>query len=367
MTTDDGDGHDRSAAMVYLVLSHSRIPQLLRLICTLRSGSPQATVVVHHDGRVEPLDTALALEAGADHVIGAPEPVWWGDLSMVEALLRSLRWIDENVDYDWVVQLSGQDYPGRPLRDLERHLALGSAEGYVRHERVGSERDVGVLPADSMVRRYFFRYRHLPGGRVVSRLVERAQGHRQARAVSPAPFPGPTAAGGAGVQPGGRTGSAGMPWRRFLDALRRVPLHITVLPRGLGTTVGWRVRSTPFVADYPCWKGSFWTTLSRPAVREVLAVIDGRLELLAHYRQTMGPEESVLPTVLANSPNVRLSAEPLRFVSWIDGSAHPRTLGIEDLSAIEASNAFVARKFDETVDAEILDALDRRLRTVATS
>lgn len=362
MIREDAESATLSGRTVYLVLSHGRIPQLLRLLRTVRAGSPHATVVVHHDGHAEPLDEAAARAAGADHLIEARRPVRWGELSLVDALLRSLRWIDANVDYDWVVQLSGQDYPTRPLRDLEAHLAAGDAGAYVRHERVGSELDVGILATDGMVRRYFFGYRRLPGGAVVSRLVERRRDRR--RTLAPV---APTAHRSAGPSPGAAPGWFGGWWRRFLGALDRVPAHVTVLPRGLGVKVGWRIRSTPFTADYPCWKGSFWATLSRPTVAEVLHQLDERTELLDQYRHTVIPEESVLPTVLANSPNVRLSGEPLRFVSWVAGAAHPCTLGIGDLPAIDASNAFLARKFDQTLDADVLDELDRRLAGPAAS
>jgi len=40
------------------------------------------------------------------------------------------------------------------------------------------------------------------------------------------------------------------------------------------------------------------------------------------------------------------------------GAAHPETLTIEDLDAIQASGAFFARKVDLGASAELLDRLD---------
>jgi hypothetical protein len=41
--------------------------------------------------------------------------------------------------------------------------------------------------------------------------------------------------------------------------------------------------------------------------------------------------------------------------------AHPEILRLTDLEAVLASGKYVGRKFDESVDSDILAALDRRL------
>lgn len=346
-----------AAPTTYVILSHGRIPQLLRLLRTLRAGSPHAHLVVHHDGHVVPLDPAEARAAGADHVVVAPGPIAWGDMTVVDAVIRSLRWVHEHLDDGWVVLLSGQDYPVRPLADLEQRLATGPADAYIRHDRVGTDREIGRWTADTMARRYFFHYRPVPGGAAMGSLLARLS----ARVKQPPPDPASGAADAPGPSGPAPAGSAPAPNPGLLRRLRSVPVHLVVLPRGLGLRVGWRARDTPFGPGYPCWKGAMWAMLSARAVETVLTEVDRRPDLLDHYRQTMIPDESVLATILANAPGLRLDGEPLRYTVWSGGSPHPRTLTAGDLPAIEASGAFLARKFDAEQHPEVLDVLDGRL------
>jgi hypothetical protein len=64
-------------------------------------------------------------------------------------------------------------------------------------------------------------------------------------------------------------------------------------------------------------------------------------------------------TVLANEPAMRLWGDYRRFTKWHVGSPRPLVLGLADLEEMLASGADFARKFDETVDAAVLDEIDR--------
>jgi len=46
-------------------------------------------------------------------------------------VLRCYAWLLERVEFDWVVTVSGQDYPIRPPAQIERKLAAGPYDGYV--------------------------------------------------------------------------------------------------------------------------------------------------------------------------------------------------------------------------------------------
>ena len=49
--------------------------------------------------------------------------VEWGGANRVQMHLNGLRWIVDNVDFDWIIIISGQDYPIQPLKNLEKFLA----------------------------------------------------------------------------------------------------------------------------------------------------------------------------------------------------------------------------------------------------
>ena len=62
--------------------------------------------------------------------------------------------------------------------------------------------------------------------------------------------------------------------------------------------------------------------------------------------------------MLHATPGLRLSGDTRRYSAWTAGAARPAILRLADLDRIVASGADFARKFDVTVDAAVLDALD---------
>jgi len=78
-------------------------------------------VWLRHDYSKASLHTERIADMSAV-ILPPTTPVTWGDFSFVDVLLESLRAIEAREDYSWIVILSGQDYPIRPLADLERHL-----------------------------------------------------------------------------------------------------------------------------------------------------------------------------------------------------------------------------------------------------
>lgn len=310
-------------------MSHARPSQVTRLVRTLRRGSPRCYVLVHHDYRKSHLDPEPLEEPGAVTVMRAVDPIEWGDFSIVAAALRALEWVHRHVEYDWIVLLSGQDYPVRPLAEIEAQLAASGHDAFVEVDAVlAPPRGMSHADADGggLARRYYFRYARLPAPtlrapalmrRVARRIALALSDHQPFVAVHPMP--------------------PGVPWR-----------------------VGVRRRRTPFSADRPCVKGSFWMTLSRRAVAETLATIEREPALLRHYRRAILPDESLLQTLVLAGNGLDVSSTAVRYVSWPSSSSpNPRTLTAADLGVIVGSPAHFARKFDEQVDVTALDRLDR--------
>ncbi|HWK28857.1 MAG TPA: beta-1,6-N-acetylglucosaminyltransferase [Solirubrobacter sp.] len=142
--------------VAYLILSYT-LPELAaRLVATLRAGSPDAVVAVHHDDRRTTLGPVDALRI-------PPVPIEWGHGSQLAAVLRALRWLRERAAFDWVVLLSGQDYPIRPVGEIEAELLGADVDAFIQHAPVAPLR-----AQDEFVRRY--RYRWRPGSARLARL-----------------------------------------------------------------------------------------------------------------------------------------------------------------------------------------------------
>lgn len=316
------------ARVAYLVWTHAQPDHVLRLLRTLRALSPDSHLVVHHDRTNCALDEAAIAALGGTHLLYAEEPMRWGDVSMLNALLRCLRWIDEHLEYDWVIHLSGADFPLRPLRELEERLATEGKDAYLIHDRLGTTEEARGRREEAY-RRYFYQYYQLPRLRLSRGL--------------PAP--------------------ARAALRRRAERLKAVPagMYVKPLPRGQGVRVGRRSRRGLFRGDYACYKGSLWVALSRRAVCRYFHALHDRPEIYRYYARTINPDESITATVLANDPTVRLDPDSLRYTNWVPGRPHPEVLTTADLDAMLASGKYLARKFDPAVDAQVFDELERRL------
>ena len=267
----------------------------------------------HHDDRSSQLDRA-ALDALDVLRIEPPSPVAWGEFAQLAMILRCLRFALAQADFDWLVLLSGQDYPVRPVAEIECSLALADVDAFAE-TRPCARPSLAAIP-DEFAARYFFRWRPLPP-RVPPRLV-RAAGLR------------------------GR-----------LARLRAMPS---------GTWVGVRALRSPFGSAFACYRGGDWLTLSRAAVEAVERFADDRPDVLGYYTHTLHPNESFVQTVLGNDPSLRLSGDTRRYNVWDrPHMSGPRVLTIGDLELVLGSGTDFARKFDETVDRAALDELDSRV------
>lgn len=303
--------------VAYLITSYKLPDQVRRLATVLRAGSPEGVIIVHHDDRECSVDHP-ALETLGVLFVEPPSTVAWGEFSQLAMVLRCLRWVRDRVDFDWLVLISGQDYPIRPITAIEQSLADAEVDAFIGTGPCGRppfRRAIGEFAF-----RYYYRWRPAPG--VVAGLV---------------------------AQHGWR----GLPL-----------IGSRVMPSGVW--VGVRAPRSPFGPQLVCHVGSDWFTLSRTAVDAVDHFIRVRPEVVDFYRRTLIPTESFIHTVLANDDSLRLSPDNRRHLVFDapDRSA-PRILRTQDLDSILLSGADFARKFDETIDKGVLDEIDRRVHSTS--
>jgi hypothetical protein len=294
--------------VAYLVVSHRSPGQVLRLVRALREG-PSAEVVVRHDQRHSRLDAAAVEDAGGSLLREGLE-VEWGEWSQLRMLLAALERIAAELDPGWLLILSGQDYPLRPLAEVESRLARSQDDAYL-----GAHWELDT--------------RSFPQGREGEFFLRYAYRHLRAPRLP--------------VLPG---------------RLRRVAYYRD-RPRRLGIR---RLR-LPFRDDLRCWVSSDWPALSRCALQAVLRTAAAEHRLMRHYRRTVAPAESFFATALMNDPNLSVSGDDRRYVRFQPGAASPDVLTSADFEELAASGAHFARKFDVAVDARVLDLLDERRRS----
>jgi hypothetical protein len=304
----------------YLIQSHTCSPQIYRLVRILKKSSPSAYVVISHDFANHQLDTSPLLDLPGVKVLEKTASGIRGDFSLVQAYLDTLRWLfNNNINFDWIINLSGQDYPTQPLQKFERLLRKTQYDGFLEW--------FDVLSPDSHWKmregrdRYFYRY------------------WRSKKALSN--------------------------WQiKLLRPLQLLANHTQPFIRVnlyYGLMVGLHNSIHPFRQNFCCYGGSYFKTLSRKCAEYLYKDFCENTQLVNYYRDTRQPDESYMQTVLINSNLFNFCADNLMYVDFsaqtYDG--HPRKLTSEDFPKLQDCNYYFARKFDLSLDSTILDELDR--------
>lgn len=308
--------------LAFVLLTHGRPDAILRVAEVLVRGSRDRLVVVCHDGPSEERQR-LAASRLVDKVL--PSPGGRGRFGLVDAALSAMRWLEAQPKaYDWLVQLSGQDYPIRPIRELEDELARGGVDGYFHHFDAFNPTEAAEGPMSwsqaEVENRYHFRYALL-----------KPETTALLRAVLKAP-------------------------RLLLERTLGYRLHT-----GYALMVGAR-SSTPFSPSFRLFGGSFWVTINRKSVRALLHFVDERPDVVAYFRDVLNPDEAFFHTVLANRADILLSRRELRYYDFsMTRLGRPALISHSDLDRVLASGCYFARKFDLERDPHIANEIDKRL------
>jgi Core-2/I-Branching enzyme len=315
--------------VVYLIIAHTNPEQVLRLARTIVASSETAQVVVCQDRHSTAPAPAL-LRLPRVRTIVAPFVAAWGAFSLVQLLLFAFNWAAEQLEFEWLVLLSGQDYPLMPLAQIEDELALSPYDGYVR-----------AVPIDGAVPCGPNQCRIVAGTAGCGECLRRYRYHFTTLPLNPL----------VGRDPVRR-------WRRVFRRINRAQPHLYL-------RLGRQQASTPFNASLRCYKGSAWFTLRRNALHRMLAAIARQPALLRYYRRTLIPDESLFQTVLWNDPALRLCADNRRYIAWRGTDADsPNILRADDVPAALASGAQFARKFDTRIDRLALDLIDEHVQVL---
>jgi O-antigen/teichoic acid export membrane protein len=320
----------RPVRVCYYLQTHSVPAQVARLVGVIKEGSPGSVVLISHDAAGPPLDIPRLEALPGVHVF--VEPGGYGDFSHLDRYFAAVDWLDAHgVEFDWLENITGQDYPLRPIADIERTLAHSDVDGYLLYapvfpDRTPSGADRGAAPqfqlcaARDAATRYQYKHRRF-----------------------------------------GRPTPAEQRWLRPAMALNLLQPWVRV---SLGfAAIGMRRRRTVFTDGFVCYGGWFFCTLSAACVRYAREYARDNPGVVAYFRTVLAPEEVFLQTVLVNSGRFRFEPDAKRYIDLTRSrNNHSKILGVADLDPMLASGAHWARKFDPAHDAEILDMLDRQVR-----
>jgi hypothetical protein len=294
--------------LAFIVSAYKLPAQLVRLV--RRLDGPGTTVLVHVDARTDDTTFRAMREPLADltHVHFLPRHAChWGDFGHVRASLKGLRaLIESGRDFDYVVLLTGQDYPLRSQGAIAATLRARAGEIFMSGRSLPHEywTDGGTDRID----RWYFRVR----GRAL-------------------PFPG-------------------APFRRgWLNRAWSLPAHVLRLRRS-------------FPAGLQPWGGSSYWMMPADCARYVDRFVRTRPDYVRFFERVLIPDEMFFHTIVMNSAfAARVADDDLRYIDWSEDRDNPKLLTTADFDALMTSGQLFARKFDPDVDAAVLDLIDRAI------
>ncbi|MBR0697926.1 hypothetical protein JQ553_32385 [Bradyrhizobium lablabi] len=259
--------------IAYLILAHSHSDQLSRLVRQLQS--PAADMFVHIDARVEigPFVHAVGSDA---HFIANRIPIYWGDYSLISAALVLMETaLAAPRRYDYLVLISGADYPLRSAPEIENFFSENNGLQFI---------DSVAMPSAA-------------AAKPLSRLTT-YKGR-----------PGPL-------------GSCAGKGRRLLG--------------GFGLMPKARNYKKYFGELMPC-AGNQWWALTRDACAYVQKFAADHPRLMRFYKNTHVPDEMVFQTILANSPFRSNMRRSLTYSDWSGGGASPSEIGDRHIAMFRAN------------------------------
>jgi hypothetical protein len=306
----------------FALVTYNEPDQVLRLVKTLNEMFGSPPIGCHHDFGQSPLDETL-FPRNVEFVRPCLATKW-GNISVCLAALKTFRLLRDRHQPDWIILLSGCDYPVRPASEILGHLADTKFDAFLDHREIKSstasigQTDTAGFGRPDWIPLAYYRYR-----------ASRCWWPRPSKKLL---------IGGI------------LPFRRVYFSIKYPSIDSIVqrLHHGRPSRV---------------FGGDFWFQANRKAVN---ALLDNRYlgDLVQYYRKREVPEESLFHTVLCSNQDLEICKTNGRYADWNEKGSHPKWLEMSDIPKIRASGAFFARKFRP--DGSVQEEVERLLLNLST-
>lgn len=310
-------GRMKKMKTCYLIMSHKEPEQIYRLIHTIKASSPNCCIIVSHDSTNCSLDISdFEQQSGIYFQFTKGER---GDFSLISKCFSAINYLlSNNIDFDWLITLSGQDYPTQPLSELELLLSTTQYDGFLRFFPAFSPESPWDIRES--YQRYLYQYKK----------ISLSLPKWMVSAIKP------------------------LKLVNYLQPFIRV--HFSY-----GLRIGIKGKSI-FNDNFNCYGGSFFSILSKKCVEYLNDFYHKNALVVEYYKCVLIADESFIQTALVNSKKFTFYNECKHYFDFSHTShGHPAILTAKDYDAMTQSNYYFARKFDIKVDSQILDTLDEKI------
>jgi hypothetical protein len=291
--------------IIYIITAYKLPDQLVRLVKKLNTDD--TSFFIHVDKKtddetynrmVSPLSDYANVTFLKRHIC------YWGQLGHVKAKLEGIKEIiTRNIQYDYINLISGQDYPIKSNLHIQKVLQRSEGKSYLNYFTYPDPLAEKWEERFAYWNFYWLRWHFIfPKADI---------------------FEHPC---------------ANQLWNGLVKG---IPLRRKI-PGGL----------------QPFYGGGYWC-LSKESVEYVFEFLQQHKDYERFFNYVYIPDEIFFQTILLNSIfKDRIVNDDLRFIEFSEYKGHPAILGKNDFERILKTDNLFARKFDTTIDSDVLDMID---------
>jgi hypothetical protein len=303
--------------LAYIILAHQYPEQLIRLISRLNTKT--ASFFVHIDQTSDPETYAQMvkeLSTFSNVYWLKRHDTYWGSFRAVKATYEGIQELfNKDIDFDYVVFLTGQDYPIKSVSYIEEYLTKNLGKEFIEYYPLPNEnwKDPHFTINVDRVENWF-----INGKLVKHNFIALPE-------------------------------NASLKLRLFLSGCSLL-IRLNILKRK---------RQLP--KGFQAFGGSAYWCLSRNCAAYINNFIQQNPTFINFFRFAGLTDEVFFQTIILNSPfREQVINDDLRYIVW----PGPATLAKNDLESLLNASELFGRKFDSTIDAEILDLIDQKILEV---
>jgi Core-2/I-Branching enzyme len=295
--------------IAYVILAHQYPEQLCRLVETLSCSCTDFFIHIDKGKDIKPFKSSLAKIRKGDSSITfvARYKSPWGSIGLVTATLNAFAEIVQSSKiYDYVITLSGQDYPLKKNSDIIDFFERNYGKNYISYFPCTNEINQDEWKQKITTDRLGKYHIYLLGKRY--------------------------------QYPSGKTTFSDRIFSLFFNKERK---HLSYL--------------NPY-AD------SQWFCITINSVRYILNFVKEHPDFLHYHKYTYIPDEIFFQTILLNSQESLKESivnDNLKYIDWSKPDIfHPMIFSSNDFVDLLNSQKMFARKFDANICHNILDMID---------
>ncbi len=291
--------------IAFVILAYKNPEQISALVKSLTHQDHYFFIHIDKTKDDIPFKQALEKNAGSNIIFVKRYTSYWGSYLCVKAMLEALgNALLHEMNFDYFIHLSGQDYPVNSVTGIREKLQTSSPSSFMYHFPLPCHWRNGGM--DRLQSCSFF----IGSKRIV--LTEKTQN----------------------------------------------PVY-KILYRQ------WRKKVDQFDLSHNYYGGEFYFILHRDAVHTLLNNIRADIKLAKRLKYTLIPEEIYIPTMLMqhSGSNLNIQNETLRYIPWEETGSSPKTIQSSDLPEIYKGNYLFARKFDFQQYPEVKNLIDQHIKS----